>query len=90
MKLLALILLGLVCALPYVRAADRSVAPGFPEDVTEYKKRRDLCDHFRGEDPYDKERKKFLEENMKKFCVGTDKELVDRSAAAASSHSDQT
>jgi hypothetical protein len=76
MKLLALILLGLVCAIPHARAVDRSAPSGLPVDVAEYKERRDLCDHFRGEDPYDEERRKFLEENMKKFCVATDKELA--------------
>ncbi len=51
------------------------VVSGLPVDVTKFKQRRDLCDHLRGEEPYDAERRKFLEENMNKNCAGTDKEL---------------
>ena len=47
-----------------------------PQDVAKFKERRDLCDHFRGEEPYDEERRKFLAENLKKYCRGTDKELA--------------
>ncbi len=76
MKLLALILLGLVCAVSHGYAADANTASGLPPEVAEFKKRRDLCDHFRGEDPYNEERRKFLEQNMKKFCAGIDRELA--------------
>lgn len=48
---------------------------GLPRDVAQFKERRDLCDHFRGEEPYDQERRKFLEENLDKYCRGTDKAL---------------
>ncbi len=51
-------------------------ASGLPVDVAKFKERRDLCDHFRGEEPYDAERRKFLEENLNKYCIGTDRELV--------------
>lgn len=47
-----------------------------PTDVTRFKERRDLCDHFRGEEPYDEERRIFLEENLKKYCTGTDEDLA--------------
>jgi hypothetical protein len=46
-----------------------------PKDVSIFIENRDLCDHFRGEDPYDEERRVFLEENISKFCTGTDAEL---------------
>ena len=46
----------------------------------EVKRRRDLCDYFRGEDSYDEERRKFFEENLKKYCTGTDKELASLKA----------
>jgi hypothetical protein len=72
----ALIFLGLVCIAPLGNAAERNAAAGLPADVVKFKDRRDLCDHFRGEDPYDKERRKFLEENLKKYCTGTDRELA--------------
>ncbi|MGE5305257.1 MAG: hypothetical protein ACM3TN_18255 [Alphaproteobacteria bacterium] len=71
----AIIFLGLVCIAPLGNAAERHAAAGLPADVLKFKERRDLCDHFRGEDPYDKERRKFLEENLKKYCAGTDRDL---------------
>ena len=46
-----------------------------PPDVARFVERRDLCDHFRGEEPYDAERRKFLEESMRQFCTGTDSQL---------------
>ena len=76
MKLLALIPLGLLCIVPLGHAVDKNGASVLPQEVVEFKERRDLCDHFRGEDAYNDERGKFLAEGMKKSCVGTDKELA--------------
>ena len=50
--------------------------PRFPEDVTRFVERREACDHFRGEEPYDTERRKFLEQQALKFCAGTDQQLA--------------
>ena len=72
----ALITLGLVCITPLGNTAERNAVSGLPADVVKFTERRDLCDHFRGEDPYDEERRKFLKENVKKYCTGTDKELA--------------
>ena len=47
-----------------------------PEDVARFIERRDACDHFRGEDAYDAERRRFLEQQTLKLCVGSDKELA--------------
>lgn len=49
----------------------------WPEDVTRFVERRDACDHFRGEEPYDAARRKFLEQQTQKFCAGTDRQLAD-------------
>ena len=77
MKLVVPILLGLfMCDVPVRHAAEKEYIPKLSGDVEKFKERRDLCDHFRGEDPYDEERRKFLEENLKKYCAGTDKELA--------------
>lgn len=38
--------------------------------------RRQGCDHFRGEDGYDEERQKFLNEQMEQLCTGTDAQLA--------------
>ncbi len=47
----------------------------WPADVERFIERRDACDHFRGEDPYDGERREFLRLKVTEFCTGTDKEL---------------
>jgi hypothetical protein len=49
--------------------------PDYPFDVEEFVDRREICDHFRGEEPYDDDRAKFLAEQIEKVCTGTDKEL---------------
>lgn len=46
-----------------------------PHDVRRFVEQRTLCDHFRGEEPYDAERKKFLETRIRKHCAGTDRRL---------------
>lgn len=51
--------------------------PGYPFDVEEFIDRREICDHFRGEEPYDADRAKFLAEQIIKTCTGTDRELQE-------------
>lgn len=46
-----------------------------PIDVAVFVKQRDGCDHFRGEEAYDAERRKDLARQMKKWCTGTDAKL---------------
>jgi hypothetical protein len=46
-----------------------------PEEVEQFQKERNLCDHFRGEDGYDQERRKFLHEQMEIYCTGSDDKL---------------
>lgn len=48
----------------------------FPEEVTRYMVDRDGCDHFRGEEAYDMERRAFLQENISELCTGTDARLA--------------
>lgn len=80
MKLVASLLLCLMCIAPLGHAAEKEAVPEVPADVADFKERRDLCDHFRGEEPYDYERRRFLEENLKRYCTGTDKELASLKA----------
>ena len=47
-----------------------------PSDVSAFIEERDLCDHFRSEPRYDKERTEFLLKNITKFCTGTDAKLL--------------
>jgi hypothetical protein len=49
--------------------------PDYPFDVEEFIDRREICDHFRGEEPYDADRAKFLTEQIMETCTGTDNEL---------------
>jgi hypothetical protein len=46
-----------------------------PEEVQQFQKNRDLCDHFRGEEAYDNDRRQFLLEQMKTYCSGSDDKL---------------
>lgn len=50
--------------------------PKWPPDVAAFIERRDLCDHFRGEDPFDEERRRFLQQQTLQLCVGTDQRLA--------------
>lgn len=49
----------------------------FPDEVTDFMVARDGCDHFRGEEPYDEERRVFLEDNIRTLCTGSDVKLAD-------------
>ncbi len=55
-------------------AADEHIS--FPADVSSFIEQRELCDHFRGEDPYDAERRAFLEKSILELCTGTDLALA--------------
>lgn len=59
----------------YTAASDQAVE--WPADVASFIDQRDLCDHFRGEEPYDEERRKFLEKNIIELCTGTDSKLAN-------------
>jgi len=58
---------------PGAGAAD---ARPFPDEVTRYMVDRDSCDHFRGEDAHDADRRAFLEESVAELCTGTDARLA--------------
>jgi hypothetical protein len=46
------------------------------DDIRAFADRRAQCDHFRGEEPYDKARAAFLREQTATYCSGTDAELA--------------
>lgn len=48
----------------------------FPDEVTRFMVDRDGCDHFRGEEPYDAERRAYLEQSIAELCTGTDTKLA--------------
>jgi hypothetical protein len=52
-----------------------AAAPVLPKDVSAFMARRDLCDHFRGEEPYDAARAAEIARQALVHCAGTDAEL---------------
>lgn len=54
---------------------DMSALP-FPQEVTTFMVDRDGCDHFRGEEAYDAERRAYIVENIAELCRGTDARLA--------------
>ena len=58
-RLLIALLVWIPC---YSMASDKAYE--LPADVATFVERRDLCDHFRGEEPYDEQRRKFLNKNI--------------------------
>jgi FMN phosphatase YigB (HAD superfamily) len=68
----ALVSVAIVVFTSSVQAQDK-----WPSDVARFIERRNGCDHFRGEEPYDKERREFLNQKMTELCPGTDKALAD-------------
>lgn len=47
-----------------------------PRDVARFVRDRDLCEHFRNEEPYDAERRVFLQRRVDEFCKGMDRRLA--------------
>lgn len=54
-----------------------ATAQDLPAEVMAFRAKRDLCDHFRGEEPYDAKRAAFLKAEMVRTCSGTDQALAD-------------
>ena len=69
-------------AAPASKKTDSVAAPKpekqdiLPEDVSAFIASREGCDHFRGEEAYDKERGEFIRENLEQLCTGTDAKLA--------------
>jgi hypothetical protein len=57
------------------QASHANEKSALPKDIATFIKNRDGCDHFRGEEPYNKKRQQFLEKQMRELCTGTDKKL---------------
>lgn len=51
-------------------------AEELPEDVADFIEQRELCDHFRGEEPTSKEREEELKKGLEESCRGTDRKLA--------------
>ena len=76
-----LLTLGLATAtLGLAACASPGDPPGtseLPAEVVAFVKQRDGCDHFRGEEPYDAERARFINERLEALCTGTDRRLAE-------------
>jgi hypothetical protein len=56
--------------------AEAPATAALPADVLRFQAQREQCDHFRGEEPYDAQRAKFLAAALARTCTGTDKALA--------------
>lgn len=57
-------------------AASASAASPLPPDAAKFREERELCDHFRGEEPYDAQRRRELAQQLDRYCKGTDARLA--------------
>ena len=53
-----------------------ATAVALPAEVQAFIAQRESCDHFRGEEGYDAERRAFLAKALDKTCTGTDRALA--------------
>lgn len=67
-----LVLLVVATALPITV---RSAQPALPQDVQHYLDQRALCDHWAGEEPYDKQRARQIAQGVERDCRGLDRLL---------------
>ncbi|MCL1633680.1 hypothetical protein M2650_03345 [Luteimonas sp. SX5] len=51
-------------------------AAELPKDVVAFISRRDDCEHFLGEEPYDAERREYLAKTVRELCTGSNEELA--------------
>lgn len=66
---------GIVLFLCLLPAMPAQAAP-LPADVQTFINRRNDCDHFRGEDSPDAERRAEIDKELKRLCTGSDSELA--------------
>lgn len=68
---MALVLAGLL-----VGTSACQSGTALPDEVRDFVARRDQCDHFRGEEASSEKRQAYLDEQLKKYCAGTDAQLA--------------
>ena len=56
--------------------AQAASTEALPPEVLTFKIQRDSCDHFRGEEGYNAERRDFLAKALARSCTGTDQALA--------------
>ena len=60
---------------PWLDNFNETRSPKIAKEVRPFIIKRQGCDHFRGEPPYDEERREFLLKKIEELCTGTDAEL---------------
>jgi hypothetical protein len=66
-----------LCALSGLSAPAALAQPTpLPADVQRFVAQREQCDHFRGEEPYDRQRARFIAQQVRRHCTGTDRRLA--------------
>lgn len=68
-----LISAAMLAALHFAAAA---LPPSLPKDVTACRERRESCEHWLGEEGYDKERQAEINRAICQTCPGTDQQLL--------------
>jgi hypothetical protein len=71
MIVMAVVLIGNVL----IWAAPVKAAAALPADVAAFVERRDACDHWRGEEPYDPMRAIEIARAIRETCTGSDRAL---------------
>lgn len=65
-----------LAVLIFAQSVSAQSGPGpIPADVARFVSERNLCDHFRGEEPFNETRAQFLGDSIKEICTGTDQKL---------------
>jgi hypothetical protein len=67
---------GVALALVGLAAPSFAQQPSLPDDVSAFVTRRDGCDHFRGEEATDSDRRAQIEEALNRLCRGSDAGLA--------------
>jgi hypothetical protein len=70
---------------PATPVKSEAAKPKLPEDVAIFIEKREGCDHFRGEEAYDDERGRFINDNLERLCTGSDARLAALKAKYADS-----
>ncbi|MBB5711700.1 hypothetical protein [Sphingomonas xinjiangensis] len=71
-----LLLLCANCAAPAAGLDPQRLVRPLPRQVQRFITRRNGCDHFRGEEPYDADRNAEISRQLTRLCTGTDAELA--------------
>lgn len=64
------------CGAHAPQAGETHASASLPVEVADFAHRRNGCEHFLGEDPYDAARAEEIRQQTTRLCTGTDAELA--------------